>query len=201
LKKGRYALKDFLNKSYEDLLESVKAAKSQEKALEEAARAMAKALEDGGTVFICGNGGSAAEAQHFAAEFVGRFLIERPGLPAISLAADTSKLTAIGNDYGFDKVFSRQLRALAKPGDVLWAMSTSGTSPNVLEALKAAKEKGVFSVYACGRELKDPSIADICIYSPAPSTPRIQELHLFYGHLVCDMVDRLLFAPPEAPSK
>jgi D-sedoheptulose 7-phosphate isomerase len=185
----------YLDSLYGDLAASVSAAESQKAELLKAARAIASSIAKGGTVLICGNGGSAAEAQHFAAEFVGRFLSERPGLPAVSLAADSSKLTAIGNDYGFKEVFARQVRALGRPGDVLWAMSTSGTSPNVLEALKAAREKGLATVFMCGRELSDMGAADIVILSPAPSTPRIQELHLFYGHAVCELCDRILFDP------
>jgi D-sedoheptulose 7-phosphate isomerase len=180
-----------------DLQGALGEARSQEPAIRAAAERFAESLKNGGTIFICGNGGSAAEAQHFAAEFVGRFLLERPGLPALSLSADTSKLTAIGNDYGYEEVFARQLRALARPGDCLWALSTSGTSKNIIRALAAAKEKGVWSLFVCGRSLADPEIADAVIYSPAPSTPRVQELHLLYGHLICHLVDEILFSKPE----
>ncbi|MDR2349279.1 MAG: SIS domain-containing protein [Deltaproteobacteria bacterium] len=186
-------MENAFDKSLADLRASVDGVMSQKAALVEASRLIARSIVDGKTVHLCGNGGSAAEAQHFAAEFVGRFLTERPGLPAISLATDTSKLTAIGNDYGFDKVFSRQLEALGRPGDVLWGLSTSGTSPNVLAAFKTARERGLKSVFTCGRSLADPTIADVVIYSPAPSTPRIQELHLFYGHLICELVDFEIF--------
>jgi D-sedoheptulose 7-phosphate isomerase len=183
-----------ISQAFLDLKGSLDEAKAQEGAIMGVAEAFAKSIKDGGTVFICGNGGSAAEAQHFAAEFVGRFLRERPGLPAVSLSADTSKLTAIGNDYGYDEVFARQLAALSRPGDCLWAMSTSGTSPNVLKALAVAKERGLFSILMCGRSLQDPTIATQVLYSPAPSTPRIQELHLLYGHLICHLVDEILFS-------
>ncbi|MDR2199121.1 MAG: SIS domain-containing protein [Deltaproteobacteria bacterium] len=183
-----------INQAVSDLKSALDAAKDQEEAIMAAARRFGAALRDGFTIFTCGNGGSAAEAQHFAAEFVGRFLKERPGLPAFSLSADTSKITAIGNDYGYEEVFARQLRALARPGDCLWALSTSGTSPNILKVLEAAREKGVYSVFMCGKTLKDPSVADLAIYSPASSTPRVQELHLLYGHLVCHLVDEMLFS-------
>jgi D-sedoheptulose 7-phosphate isomerase len=123
-------------------------------------------------------------------------MTERPGLPAFSLAADSSIITALGNDYGYAEIFARQVRALGRPGDVLWAMSTSGTSPNILAALAAARERGLDSIYMCGRDLADPAVADTVIYSPAPSTPRIQELHLFYGHAICGEVDRILFSLP-----
>jgi D-sedoheptulose 7-phosphate isomerase len=185
---------NIVTKAFFDLKSSLDEAKSQEPAIMEPATRLAASIKDGGTVYICGNGGSAAEAQHFAAEFVGRFLTERPGLPAVSLSADTSKLTAIGNDYGYDEVFARQLKALARPGDCLWALSTSGTSPNVLKALAVAREKGIFSLFMCGRTLADPSVASVVLYSPAPSTPRVQELHLLYGHLVCHLVDEILFS-------
>jgi D-sedoheptulose 7-phosphate isomerase len=188
-------LLDIIDQCFQDLKSSVNSANSQRETIRQAADAMAQTILEGGTIFICGNGGSAAEAQHFAAEFVGRFLLERPGLPALSLAADTSKLTAIGNDYGYQEVFARQLRALGRPKDLLWALSTSGTSPNVLEALKAAREKDIKSVFMCGKELASPPDTDIIIYSPAPSTPRIQELHLFYGHLICQLVDHIIFSP------
>jgi D-sedoheptulose 7-phosphate isomerase len=186
-------LQAHLDSLYDDLAAAVEAARGQAGQLAAAAELIASSLAAGGTLLICGNGGSAAEAQHFAAEFVGRFLVERPGLPALSLSADSSKLTAIGNDYGFREVFARQVRALGRPGDVLWAMSTSGTSPNVLAALAAARDRGLKSLFVCGRGLADPSVADIVIYSPAPSTPRVQELHLFYGHAICDLCDRILF--------
>jgi D-sedoheptulose 7-phosphate isomerase len=189
----------YLDSLFGDLAASVEAARSQKDRLARAAGLMASSLTGGGQILICGNGGSAAEAQHFAAEFVGRFLMERPGLPAVSLAADSSKLTAIGNDYGFQEVFARQVRALGRPGDVLWALSTSGTSPNVLAALAAARERGLRTVYMCGRSLADEGVADVVILSPGPSTPRIQELHLFYGHALCDMCDRILFAAPVDP--
>ncbi|MDR1035353.1 MAG: SIS domain-containing protein [Deltaproteobacteria bacterium] len=187
----------YLDSLFGDLSASVAAAESQKGRLEEAARTIAGSIAGGGTLLICGNGGSAAEAQHFAAEFVGRFLAERPGLPAVSLAADSSKLTAIGNDYGFAEVFARQVRALGRPGDVLWAMSTSGTSPNVVAALAAARERGLSTLFMCGSEIADPGIADTVILAPAPSTPRIQELHLFYGHALCDLTDRILFSGGE----
>ncbi|MDR1079405.1 MAG: SIS domain-containing protein [Deltaproteobacteria bacterium] len=184
----------YLDSLFADLASSLLAAQSQKAELAEAAETIASSLQGGGVLFLCGNGGSAAEAQHFAAEFVGRFMTERPGLPAVSLSADSSKLTAIGNDYGFAEVFARQVRALGRPGDVLWAMSTSGTSPNVLSALSAARETGLRTIFMCGRELSDAGAADVVILSPAPSTPRIQELHLFYGHAVCDLCDRILFS-------
>jgi D-sedoheptulose 7-phosphate isomerase len=186
-----------LDSLFSELARSVEDARPQAGAVGEAAAVIARSLARGGQVLVCGNGGSAAEAQHFAAELVGRFMTERPGLPAFSLAADSSIITALGNDYGYAEIFARQVRALGRPGDVLWAMSTSGTSPNVLAALAAARERGLGTIYMCGRDLDDPSVADTVIRSPAPSTPRIQELHLFYGHAICGEVDRILFSLAE----
>jgi D-sedoheptulose 7-phosphate isomerase len=193
-------LQDLIDKSFQDLESSVKNAEQEKTILKEAAETIAQSLIKGGTIYICGNGGSAAEAQHFAAEFVGRFLLERPGLPAVSLSADTSKLTAIGNDYGFAEVFARQVKALGREGDVLWSLTTSGTSPNILEAIKAAREKGLKTIFMCGKPLSNPPDVDIIIHSPGTNTPRIQELHLFYGHLICELVDTILFAPTKAKS-
>ncbi|MDR1921086.1 MAG: SIS domain-containing protein [Candidatus Adiutrix sp.] len=164
--------------------------------LAETARVMAGALAGGGSIFICGNGGSAAQAQHFAAEFVGRFLMERPALPAVALTTDASILTAVGNDYGFEEIFARQTRALLRPGDILWAISTSGRSPNVLKALEAAREAGGKTVFMCGRAAPEGVAADIILAAPGPETPRIQEMHLLYGHTLCQLVDHLLFAAP-----
>lgn len=153
-----------------------------------------KSLTSGGKVFFFGNGGSAADAQHLAAEFTGRFLQERRPLPALALSVNTSSLTAIGNDYGFDVVFARQLEALGKEGDVAVGISTSGSSPNVLRALGTAKSKSIFSVALTGKSggtLKN--IADCTICIPSEETPRIQECHILTGHLICEIVERELF--------
>lgn len=149
-----------------------------------------KALANGNKVMFCGNGGSAADSQHLAAEFVGRFQKERQGLPAIALTVDTSILTAVGNDYGYDKVFVRQVEALANKGDVLVGISTSGNSANVVEAVKLAKEKGLYCVgmtAAGGGKLKE--LCDECIAVPAKVTARAQEMHILIGHILCELVD------------
>ncbi len=164
--------------------------------LAEAARFLARTLADGGTIFICGNGGSASQAQHFAAEFVGRFLMERPGLPAVALTTDTSILTAVGNDYGFEEIFARQVRALMKPGDVLWGLSTSGRSPNVLKAFAAAREAGGRTLLMCGASIPENQPLDLVLPALTPETPRVQEMHLLYGHTLCQLVDHLLFDAP-----
>ncbi len=148
------------------------------------------ALEAGCKVLLCGNGGSAADSQHLAAELVGRFQKERRGLPGIALTTDTSILTAVGNDYGFDTVFSRQVEALARTGDVVVGLSTSGNSPNVVKALEAAKAIGAFAVGLTGHGGgKLAEISDICIRVPAEVTARIQEGHILIGHIVCQLID------------
>lgn len=149
-----------------------------------------QALADGKKVLFCGNGGSAADSQHLAAEFVGRFQKERQGLPAIALTVDTSILTAVGNDYGFDKVFARQVEALANAGDVLIGISTSGNSPNVVQAIELAKAKGVYCVgmtAAGGGKMKE--LCDECIAVPVKITARAQEMHILIGHILCELVD------------
>ena len=163
----------------------------------ETAGKMAAALRDGRKVLLFGNGGSAADAQHIAAEFVGRFLPDRVALPAISLATDTSALTAIGNDYGYNAVFSRQLQALGHAGDIAIAISTSGNSPSVLEALDVARAKGLFTVGFTGQGGgKMVGKADVLFCAPTRMTPRVQETHILLGHILCELIDRELF--PEA---
>ena len=148
------------------------------------------ALSHGGKILLMGNGGSAADAQHIAAELVGRYLCERKGLPSIALTTDTSILTAVGNDYGYDAIFSRQVEALAQPQDIVVGYSTSGNSTNVCTAMQAAKDMGCYTVAltgASGGQLV--SMVDACIRVPSPSTPRIQEVHAFIGHMLCAIVD------------
>ena len=148
------------------------------------------ALKAGRKVLFCGNGGSAADSQHLAAELIGRFQKERRGLPGIALTTDTSILTAVGNDYGFDSVFSRQVEALALPGDVVVGLSTSGNSPNVVRALEAAKAIGAVTVGLTGRNGgKLARTSDICIKVPAEVTARVQEGHSLIGHIVCQLID------------
>lgn len=149
-----------------------------------------KSLENNGKILIAGNGGSAADAQHFAAEIVGRFVLEREGYPAIALTTDTSILTAIGNDYGYDYIFSRQVEALGKKGDVFVGISTSGNSKNVIEAIYKAKEKGIYTIGLTGKTggiMKD--ICDECIVFNYKETARIQEHHLMTYHMICEFVE------------
>ena len=158
------------------------------------AAVVAGALGAGGRVLLCGNGGSAADATHLAAELVGRFLLEREPLAAVSLSDNPSSLTCIANDYDFTQVFARQVRALGRPGDVLIAITTSGGSPNVLEAVRAARETGLTTVGmtgAGGGELA--GLTDLCLRAPSDDTPRIQECHMLVGHTVCELVEQALF--------
>jgi D-sedoheptulose 7-phosphate isomerase len=157
------------------------------------AEAITASLMEGGKVLLCGNGGSAADAQHIAAEFVGRYEGDRPPLAAIALTTDTSALTAIGNDYGFDHVFERQVQALGKMGDVLIAISTSGKSPNVLRALETAKKLGLFTVGFGGAH--DGPMAMHCnlmLRAPSDKTPVIQQIHITAAHIICGIVEREL---------
>ncbi len=155
-----------------------------------AVKAMTRALKNNGKILFLGNGGSAADSQHLAAELIGRFQKERRSLPAIALTTDTSILTALGNDYGFDAVFARQIEGLARPGDVVVALSTSGNSKNVIEAVKKAKEKGMIciSLTGCGGG-KLAGLCDINLIVPSNKTARIQESHICLGHVLCELVE------------
>jgi D-sedoheptulose 7-phosphate isomerase len=153
-------------------------------------------LRAGGKVMFAGNGGSAADAQHLAGEFVSRFNFDRPGLAGIALTTDTSVMTAIGNDYGYEHVFRRQVQALARPGDVLVGLSTSGNSPNVVLALEQARAMGVITVGFTGnRGGRMDVLCDHLLRVPSPLTPRIQEGHIVLGHTLCGLVERLMFEP------
>ncbi|MCB1777081.1 MAG: phosphoheptose isomerase [Candidatus Competibacteraceae bacterium] len=163
----------------------------------QAAEWLAEGLRQGHKILVCGNGGSAADAQHFAAELVNRFEMERPGLAAIALTTDSSALTSIANDYAFEQVFARQVRALGRPGDLLLAISTSGHSPNVLAAMSAARELGMITVMLTGRDggymahqLGENALE---IRISATATARIQEVHILVIHCLCDLVDQILF--------
>jgi len=158
------------------------------------ADALIAAYRAGRKAIFFGNGGSAADSQHLAAEFVGRYLVERDPMPALALNANSSAVTAIGNDYGYDLVFSRQLRALANPGDVAIGISTSGNSPSVIEGLKAGREMGLTTIAltgASGGKLR--GVAEILIAAPSQETPRIQECHILIGHSLCDAVERAIW--------
>ena len=167
------------------------------KALAAAAQAVIASLRADGKVLFAGNGGSAADAQHMAGEFVSRFMFDRPGLAAVALTTDTSILTAIGNDYGYEKLFERQVQALGRKGDVLVVYSTSGQSPNILRALEAARAKGLVTIGFTGnRGGPMHALCDHVLATPSADTPKIQEGHLIMGHILCGLVERTMFTPP-----
>ena len=172
-------------------------ARSNAVAVAAAAEAMIGCFENGGTVYFCGNGGSAADAQHLAAEFAGRYMVERPGLPSVALTTNSSAVTAIGNDYGYEQVFSRQLEGLGAPGDVLVAITTSGGSKSVRRAVLSARRLGMTVVGMTGAKGGEfAALCDIALISPHALTPHIQEGHIAMGHAFCLIVERALF--PEA---
>ncbi|MDW8133836.1 MAG: D-sedoheptulose 7-phosphate isomerase [Bacteroidia bacterium] len=158
------------------------------------AEEIVKVFRQGGRVYFCGNGGSAADAQHLAAELTGRYYKDRPPLPAEALHVNTSFLTAVANDYSYEETFARLLRGWGKPGDLLWAMSTSGNSPNILRAIEVAKEMGIITVGLTGESGgKMVGKCDYIIRVPSSDTPRIQEAHMVIGHTVCQLVEEALF--------
>ncbi len=160
----------------------------------EVVQVLVKAFREGHKLLIFGNGGSAADAQHFAAELVNRFTIDRSPLPALALTTDTSILTAVGNDYSFEDIFAKQIKALGQPGDIALGISTSGRSPNVLKALEVARERGLYTIGLSGGNggaMKD--YCDLLLCVPSSQTPRIQEGHLLFIHLVCALVEEELF--------
>src|ERR1700692_3235224 len=158
------------------------------------AKAITQAFRNGGKLLIAGNGGSAADAQHIAGELLSRLNFDRSPLPAIALTTDTSVLTAIGNDYGFDKVFERQVRGVRRTGEVFIAISTSGSSPNILAGLKAARDLGMITIGFTGdRKAAMTTLCDHCLVAPSPETPLIQQIHIGAAHAICGMVERDLF--------
>jgi len=160
--------------------------------------AIISALKAGSKILLFGNGGSAADAQHLAAEFVNRFVIERPPLPAIALTTDSSIITSIGNDYDFSEIFSKQIRAIGQAGDIAWGISTSGSSANVLKGLEVAKKMGLVTVSFTGKDGGNiAKVADFSINVSSSVTARIQEAHITAGHAICDLVDIKLFQKPD----
>lgn len=166
---------------------------SMENDIESVATIIVEALKNGNKILLCGNGGSAADAQHIAAELTGRYKTERRGLPGIALTTDTSALTAIGNDYGYERIFDRQVESLANSGDVIIGISTSGNSKNVINALVLGKELECKTIGFSGRDggLMN-SVCDINVVVPSDDTPRIQEMHILFGHILCQIVDENL---------
>jgi len=162
--------------------------------IEKVTKVIISAFKKGNKVFLCGNGGSAADAQHIAGELECKLYLDRDPMPAIALHCNTSSITAIGNDLGFDKTFSRKVEALGEKGDVLIALSTSGASPNILEALEIAKKKGLKTVGFTGKSGgKMKGLCEILIKVPSDNTPRIQEAHILIGHIICEIVERELY--------
>jgi D-sedoheptulose 7-phosphate isomerase len=166
-------------------------------AVSAAAEAMTHALRSGNKVLFFGNGGSAADAQHLAAELTGRFLVERHSLPGLALSTNSSAVTAIGNDYGYDEVFARPLAGLGAAGDIAFGISTSGNSPNVLRAMEVAHTKQMITVGLSGRAGKLTTLAQYPICIPSDCTPRIQEAHILTGHILCEIIERELFDKPK----
>ena len=158
------------------------------------AKACVKLYKRGHKTILAGNGGSAADAQHIAAELVGRYGFDRPSIPSLALTTDTSNLTAIGNDYGYDQVFSRQLEGMGQEGDLFIGISTSGNSTNVINAFKSAKNKAITTVALVGRDGGEMArLADMALIVPSNETPRIQESHILIGHMICDIIEKELF--------
>lgn len=178
------------------LLDRMEADAGLHAAAAQAAALCVAALRGGRKLMLCGNGGSAADAQHWAGELVSRFMYDRPGLAAIALTTDTSILTAIGNDYGYERSFSRQVEALGQAGDVIFGLSTSGRSPNVLAALRAARERGIATVGFTGNgagAAELAAVSDVLVQVPSASTPAIQEGHEVLGHAICALIEATIF--------
>jgi D-sedoheptulose 7-phosphate isomerase len=159
--------------------------------IEAAAKMIIQSITAGGIIYICGNGGSAADAQHIAAELIGRFLKERKALPAVALSTDTSILTAVANDYGFENVFVRQVEGLVRKNDCLWALSTSGSSPNVVKAAELAKKRGAKVIAFTGKKNSElEKLADVCLCAEADKSFAVQEMHQVAYHIICGLVER-----------
>ncbi len=187
---------DYIKQNVQAAVELKQAILRDERLLQnilQVAEVCVKALQAGNKLLFAGNGGSAGDSQHLAAEIVGRYKIDRPGLPAIALTTDTSALTAIGNDYGYEVVFARQLQALAKAGDVFFGISTSGNSGNVLRAIERAKEMKVITIGLAGSGGTIQKICDHCLSVPSTDTARIQECHIMIGQIICGYIEETLF--------
>ena len=184
-------MKNRIREEFKLHLETIEAVmNNMEEELVEASTLAVEVLKRGNKILLCGNGGSAADAQHIAAELTGRYKTERRGLAGIALTTDTSALTAIGNDYGYDRVFDRQTEALANEGDLLIGISTSGNSANIISALKLAKEMGCSTLGFSGRNGGAMNeVCDVNLIVPSYNTPRIQEMHILFGHTICQIID------------
>lgn len=185
-------IKDYIGNSI-SVKKSILASEELSSKISNVADKIVEVFNRGNKVILAGNGGSAGDAQHIAAEFVSRFFYDRPGLPAMALTTDSSMLTAIGNDYGFKKLFSRQVQAQGKDGDLFIGISTSGNSPNILAAVDMAKSKEIYTVALCGESGVLKSEVDFAICVPSTSTPFIQESHIMIGHIICAIVEKTIF--------
>ena len=186
-------IKDQIKKSYETK-QAIYGNDTLLNKIEELSRACVELYKGPNKTILAGNGGSAADAQHIAAELVGRYGFDRPSIPSLALTTDTSNLTAIGNDYGYDKIFSRQLEGMGQSGDIFIGISTSGNSKNIINAFEVAKKKGIKTVALVGRDGGEmATMADIAIVVPSDSTPRIQESHILIGHILCDIIEKETF--------
>jgi D-sedoheptulose 7-phosphate isomerase len=188
-------MKTIVDRSFEKSIEAKQRCREgNQDLLIRAATMIVDAFNNENKLMIFGNGGSAADAQHIAAEFVNKFMIDRPPLPAIALTTDTSVLTSVGNDYTFDEVFSKQIKALGMEGDVAWGMSTSGNSVNVVEALAVARERGLRTIGMTGSSVGQMAeVAQVLLTVDAENTARIQECHITMAHIICELVDYQLF--------
>lgn len=177
-----------------DTIAAIEKDENLKAAVQDAVDAIVNCFRSGGRVYFCGNGGSAADAQHLAAEFSGRFYFDRPVLPADALHCNTSYLTAVGNDYGYDRIFARLISGLGQKGDILVGISTSGNSENILQAFEVCRDKGVRTIAmtgATGGRMK--ALSDLLINIPSTDTPRIQEAHITVGHIICELVEQAMF--------
>jgi len=187
-------IKDQIKKSYETKQEIYNNDDLLNK-IEDVAKQCVTLYQGDKKTILAGNGGSAADAQHIAAELVGRYGFDRPSIPSLALTTDTSNLTAIGNDYGYDQVFSRQLEGMGQKGDIFIGISTSGNSLNIIKAFHSARAKGITTVALTGRDGGEMAqLADIALVVPSNSTPRIQESHILIGHILCDIIEKEIFA-------
>ena len=187
-------IKEEIRKSYE-IKQAIYNNEKLLKQIEIVAKKCINLYKNGKKTILAGNGGSAADSQHIAAELVGRYGFDRPSIPSLALTTDTSNLTAIGNDYGYDKVFSRQLEGMGQDGDLFIGISTSGNSLNIINAFNSAKIKNITTVALVGKDGGEMAkLADIAIVVPSDSTPRIQESHILIGHILCDIIEKELFS-------
>lgn len=187
-------MQNYINKQFDELSEAVQGLKKYTPQIMQIADVCTTAVKNGHKVIFCGNGGSAAQSQHLAAELVGRYKLNRPAMNALSLTVDTSNITAVGNDYGYDVVFSRQLEGIGKTGDVLIGLSTSGNSKNVVAAFEQAVKMGIKTVALVGqREGQMHQMADYTVAVPATTSAHIQEMHIAVGHLICDLIEQAVY--------